>query len=526
MVLYHTVSTYHILRSILHKMNYNESEEAVLLVPSFFPKLPYALKTRENNKIFSKIIYYEWEYKRYEDYPADVYKEIDECLAKFLGSDYLEKISEYNVFNAGRFFGSYLAENNIEFNWFEEADGRYANPYPPMYDDKRMHPERYLLANKLGLYTGENECIKNIYISKKANLCIEDKENIIDFDANNELSKLSNSQIEDMLLFWGALGSKIEIEENSALLMSQHFCNIKLITFEEQALLYQLTVDYFLSDKKLYLKMHPSDLFPYEEFIEGIELLEADYPSELLKYVCENRFDIVGAVSSTGVRNLEDISERCLLINEDYIHSYVDNDLYYFASKVIEMFDEMDVMMLGGNEIQMQAMLTFGISRDRTVNVVKEIDTSILNNKIIIISDDVEKTLLEKVSECEKNNCIIILLKLSGNPYELQLIENLYKSVKTVRTFSKESEEAKLLYENMLFVLSDDEEYIRKVDAMGYEKILRNTKLNVRVDKNLDADTQVAILSGMLEATEKSLKYYIEENRMLEKELEKLKKNM
>ena len=64
MILYHTVSTYHILRSILHKLNYRKNEDAILLVPKRFIDLPYGLQN--GNNIFCKIIYYDWEFKKYE----------------------------------------------------------------------------------------------------------------------------------------------------------------------------------------------------------------------------------------------------------------------------------------------------------------------------------------------------------------------------------------------------------------------------------------------------------------------------
>ena len=78
MIIYHTVSTYHILRSILHKMNYRSQENAVIMVPKRFLNLPYGLK--ERNNIFKKIIYYDWEFKKYQKYPDDIFSEIERVM--------------------------------------------------------------------------------------------------------------------------------------------------------------------------------------------------------------------------------------------------------------------------------------------------------------------------------------------------------------------------------------------------------------------------------------------------------------
>lgn len=235
MIIYHTVSTYHILRSILHKVNYRSYEDAVIMVPKRFLNLPYGLKA--GNDIFSKIIYYDWEFKKYQNYPEDIFSEIERVLTDELGKSYREEIKEYNIFYAARFFGSFLATKGIKFNWFEEADGRYLQYEPPMLDDKRMYPERYVLASELGLYTGKNECIDTIYLSLDDNLGIEEDGKIKNFDIQNELMKLSEKNKERVMRFWGVKKESIIIPENSALLLSSHFCNVKIISFEEQVLL-------------------------------------------------------------------------------------------------------------------------------------------------------------------------------------------------------------------------------------------------------------------------------------------------
>lgn len=514
MVLYYTVSTYHILRSILHKLNYHHDEEAVLLVPAFFPKMPLGVK-KNDSAIFKKIIFYDWERKRYEEYPQGVFSEIKNALNEKIGEKWENKISEFNIFKADRFFGAYLVDNEIAFNWFEEADGRYLNPWPPMEDDKRLYFERFNLANSLGLYTAENNFIQNIYISLSANEGAELNEKIINFEVNDELKKLSNIDTKKILEFWGVKQIKENIGKHSALLMSQHFCNVKTISFEEQVLLYQMTVDYFLMNYNIYLKMHPSDLFPYKEFIDGVISLDMDYPSELLQYSCTGKFEVAAAVSSTGVKNLRNISCRQMLLNEDYLISFKDNDLYYFACMMIKTFTDYDPLAYGVNERQLRVMLEYGFNITSKIDFNLEFVNGVIRNKIIIIGSNYKDNLQDKIAKelCEDN--IIVLLKCKGSLEELEFLKSNTIVVKRIKTYSIRTGEEKELVEKVVFIASKNKEILERVNSMEYEKLLSNTKVKLRVDSNINKDIQISTLIGMLDETELALKNCVEENHKL-----------
>ena len=50
---------------------------------------------------------------------------------------------------------------------------------------------------------------------------------------------------------------------------------------------------------------------------------------------------------------------------------------------------------------------------------------------------------------------------------------------------------------------------------MSFEKVLNNSKVTTRIPEDADKDTQIAILKGMLEATEKRLHYYMKREKEL-----------
>lgn len=508
MILYHTVSTYHILRSILHKLNYRKNDDAILLVPQRFMELPYGLKY-ENN-IFSKVIFYDWEFRQYKNYPDDVFSDIDNVLCSEIGIDYKEQITEYNIFYAARFMGSFLACNGIHFNWFEEADGRYLQYEPPMLDDKRMHKKRYELASSFGLYTAENECIDTIYLSLDDNPGVIETGKIKNFDVVDEIINLAEEDSNEIIRFWGIEEKSIMVSENSAMLMTQHFCNIRLISFEEQVLLYQMFTDYFLDDYKIYLKMHPSDNFPYGAFINNITDIKAKYPSELLKFALVGKFDIVAAVSSTGVLNLRDISDRQLCINQDYTFNFRNNDLYYFAAVMCKKFSGYKIICAGIDECILKNMMSYSVNYEGIIEIMPYSNNIMLQDTIIIIDENIEDEVIDSINESKLENVIICILSTKASLSEMEIIKRYHATAKKITTRSMEDEE--LITQKNVIVISDKEENIRSVDKMKYYRLLKNSQLVVRVDENLDKDSKILVLEGLLDATEKTLLKYVQQS--------------
>lgn len=505
---------------MIHKINNHPEERAVLLVPSFMLKLPTGLTDAGCNEIFDKVIKYKWEFQRFISYPNDVFGEIEQAMAESMGEFWRDEITEYNIFYAARFFGSFLVYNKIHFNWFEEADGRYENPYPPMQDDMRMYKERYELASIYGLYTAENDLIDNIFIAFRANSHIQISEKMIDFAVNDELEKMDSDEVKKILKFWGADCHSNTVQPNSVLLLTQHFCNVKIITFEEQALLYQMTVDYYIPGAKLYIKLHPSDLFPYNEYLSNCTYIDADYPSELLQYTCDGIFDKVIAVSSTGANNLNVISKSQLVINEEYITGFVDNDLYYFAVKLINLSDCYNIFAIGLNEAHMQAMLeTYQSKEKKVVYMEDDIENIPKKKNLIFLGNKYSDGNIKMLEPLLREGCTCVWLSVLGNFQEWEFLKKNITNVKIIESCSKNDIERKILSQKAVYICTEDSDMIERINNMSYEKILENSGIVVNVEANGDKDLQINILRGMLQETENALKKAVMENQILKETL-------
>lgn len=478
MIVYYTVTSYHILKSAIHKLVYHRDDKAVILIPSFLVRMPYGFVNKDNNSIFSKVIVYSWETDKYENYPEDVFKNIELTMEKEMGENWISKIDEIDVFQAAYFFGAYLVDRKIKFNWFEDADGRFSDCQHVMDIDKRIAPERFTMAKRLGLYTGDNEYIEKKYFSYRMQKCDFNKKDSVDFDTKKSLESIN---VRPLLDLFGVSNKKTDIPENSALILSQHFCNLGMMSLTKQIYMYQQLLDYFLPNYKNFIKLHPSDKVEYDKYIKNVEVLDEDYPGELLRYSLRGKFEMLISVSSTGIRNMEDISKNQMILNDEYIRSFIDNDLYHFICNVIKLYPDYKVYGKGINIEQLQAMLQLGFNISN-VGIYDMENLDGFQPSIIILGEPQGERILEKVLECKKNYIIILInaktiVKKSGNCLKQS------KIVKVIKTRFIEDKNRKS--DKYIYIMSDMRESIKRIRRIKYNNFLENTKSYVKASNNI-----------------------------------------
>lgn len=477
MIIYYTVTSYHILKSALHKLIYHKEEQAVILIPSFLVKMPYGFVNKEANDIFDKVIIYGWETETYSNSPKDVFADIKKTLEKELGENWFCETEEINVFQASYYFGSFLATEKIRFNWFEDADGRFSDPCHVMEIDKRIAPERFMLAEKLGLYNGENVWINKKYISFKNQKQGIDKNYFMDFDTNEALSKVD---IVPLLKLFGVHSDKINIPSKSVLVLSQHFCNLGIMSEESQVDMYRQLVDYYLSGYQVFIKVHPSDKVKYDKYIQNITILDADYPSELLKYVCNRKFALAITVSSTGIDNAEEIADRQIKLNDEYVCTFVDHDLYYFVCHVIKTFPNHKVVAMGINIQQLQVMLDIEFHMPN-VKISGNWTIGDTDKTIFVLNRNTGQEIIDKVIHQPKSNNVVILFDIDILSREvcskkITLLTKVIKKANIVKPRSRSVKYVKIIA---------DIKNVKKVKRIKYEKLLPNLGVKIKVSWNL-----------------------------------------
>lgn len=510
MILYHAITVYHILKFVVHKLRFHPEDDAILLYPDFLVR---SFKGIKQTSVFSKCIIFNWE-KNYENVNSNyIFKEIEHELSKKTDGYKIEDFSEINVCRSAYYFGSFLVSKNILFQWFEEADGRLSQPEPIMEDDSRIFPKRYEMAFNNGLYTGNNSCVLKKYIKMSAQLPGFYDPLAVDFDVMKEMNMLSDKDKNRLLDFFN-VPRDLTFKPHSAIVLTAHFCNLRVMTYEEHALCYQLTSDYFLNGYKLYFKVHPSDLMPYQSFMDDVEIIPAHFPSELLTLVYDKPFDIGASVSSTGIYNISPLYKKVLIFNQEYIKTFWYNHHYYFCARLTEEFPGYRLCGINLNQKQLKNMMVFGISEEnRAIDFFDSLQDVVCSSASTLYfigsMKELDEEELQGFLDKRKSTDVIVFLNENNTYPCYELMKKETFTVKELRLRSNEQEDFKQLESRMdIIIFTDDAENKRKVEAMKFTKKLLQTGAELNVLSNLDKDVHIAALKGMLKATEYRVEQY------------------
>lgn len=513
MILYYTITAYHILKFAVHKLRFHPNEDAILLVPEFLLR---KFSGFENKSIFSKCISFTWE--RHKNLtPEQIFEKIDEEFKSKTKGLSIKDFSEINVCRSAFYFGSWLVYNKQPFNWFEEADGRLSQPEPIMADDAKSSPERYKFAVQNGLYTGDNPCVLKKYVKIDSQLPGFYDPMAENYDVVEELTHLTSEQQKILLGFFD-VPQDLSFKTNSVLMLSQHYCNMRMMTYEEHAICYQLTTDYYLDGYNLYYKVHPSDLMPYQSFMDNVEIVPAHFPAELLTLILNEPFEVGASVSSTGIYNISSICKKILTFNEEYIQSFWQNHRYYFCVKIMEQFPDYKVCSIGTNSKQLENMISFGgVITERSVDFCENINDIVKSDSPTIYfigaqnqpSDEELKVLFDLMEPSD----IIVFLNEDDSYYFYSMMRDHDFIVKELQIKADNDEEYGDLesYEHIV-IFTDNEDARRKVNNMKFAKRLTQTGAELNVLSTMDKDVQILALKGMLKATEQQLEKYMDEN--------------
>lgn len=522
MILYHGITTYHLLKFVVHKLNYHPNEEAIILLPKFLLRKPSGLLKLKDTSIFKNVYFFSWEREcNIPNITKDrVYKKIEEELKNAFQGLTINDFSEVNVARAAYLFGSWLVDNKVVFNWFEEADGRFTEPEPIMKDDERIFPLRYQLAKERGLYNADNDLVLHKYIKLDAQTFSVDASGIIDFNIMAELKRLDEHDQRRILDFFD-IPIDLEIESNSGLMLTQHFANMRILSYENHALCYQLTADYFLNNMPTYYKWHPSDIMPYTDFMESVNMLPGDFPAELLTLIIKQPFKIGASINSTGILNLSSICEKILTFNQEYISTFHDIHRYYFILQLAKMFSNYTLSTLGMNTLQFKNLREFGdiniTNKCEALDGTIDITFKSKEPHIYVVANSADQS-YENIDfyEVLQEKDILIFLNIGNQAYYGTLFSNMPLLTKEIYLQALDSNVYgnEISYEQ-IFIFTKDMSAREQIKNMKYVKNLINTGIKTSVFAASDKDYQIMALQGMLKATENQLKKVVEENNFL-----------
>jgi len=512
-------------------LRFHPDKEAAILVPQMLERKCSGLfPSHSGENIFSKVFFFDWNANPPEGARSKKIEEISKQMEEWFGEEPLSKFEEINVCRSSYYFGIWIVEKKQPYNWFEDADGKLSRAEIfKNTADKRTNPMRFEWADELGNYTGDNPYVLKKFVNLSAQLPDFYDPLAVDFNIVEEIKKLSSDKKKLLLKFFDTPES-FSFGNNSALFLTQHFANVKMLTYEEQALIYQLTCDYYLSSYDLYFKWHPTDITPYTSFMDNVTMIPGNFPSELLVILVDTKFKVCASIESSGTLNLSSICDRILLFNMEYITTtFKHNHRYYFSAKLLETLPDYPVCAIGFNQIHMNNLLEFS-----DVNVKNQITytqsftevepCSVARIYLIGSCGDVSiETLDAFYASCFEQD-ILVFLNIDAENYFWPIRNTVPYLVKEIRFRAIDQETyGKSEGCERIFIFTRNQSAMKEVKQMKYVKQLLQTGVETAVFASSDKDVQIAALSGMLKATEAQLDKYIAENRELKKKLNSAK---
>ncbi len=300
MILYHIISSYHLICAILHRLTYNPDDKAVLLVPDFYVSkkpdilnikgvffddalfFPY-LKINHNLKTLTQDVELAWR---------------NQIPYSFTAFDHIY------VAGVQFYFTELLLQRNIHFECFEEAAGIFSRPNTLKKNIGLKYPIQKSWAVNNQLINLKNPLIDKIYCSYQAQKAKFDSSITVDFNPSSILEKMSNEQREKILDFF--VGKRrYNGSPNAVIVLTEQLSNLGKMSQNRQEKIYLHIADNLPKNLKVYIKPHPDDKTDYRKIFKNGIIIEENFPSELLPFIFKEKPKYVTTYSSTAIENLK-----------------------------------------------------------------------------------------------------------------------------------------------------------------------------------------------------------------------------
>ena len=362
MVVYFCVTYYHVLCAILHRVTFESKSNAIIMISNNRPNHEALSMRLRNTNLFNDVIFFDnntiikkamymYKLQGCKGNISRIVKNICLDTEKTLKFD-VNAVDRYYLMCDFQSFGIYLIHKKIKFHYFEDGCGMLSRRQSLM--ELFKSPLTIRLINDYSLL-GENELI----INKYANLLAQEKgfsdDKVIDFNVEKLLSEQTPETIKKILDAFGAKEVHTKSKRN-ALILTQAFIKKHKKSFEFQKYIYELLINYFCEDMEVYIKPHPLDVHSvYSKWFENSNIIDAQIPSDILKYCVRGKFDIGISIASSAIYSLNSCIKDIICF-EDYAVSSLNNIHQLFSiSKILELFKwstyniytlEMDVSIL------------------------------------------------------------------------------------------------------------------------------------------------------------------------------------
>ncbi|SCY96697.1 hypothetical protein SAMN05720606_113169 [Paenibacillus polysaccharolyticus] len=528
MILYHAINSYQLLTCMIHCKLNHEKDEKIIIISNFLTR-KHSNYIQLENLGFNKVIVL----NEVPENVSDIEEYFDDIFKN--NSISINHFNDIYVSGANGFFGIYLCKRNIEFNLFEESSGIISRPELLINIEENLSLKTIDLCKTYGLYDGKNKLIKDVYCNINAQLEGFYEEKAKHFGVIEELHRLSSDQRNDIIAFFGSKSSYGKAKE-SVLVLTQHFANLKIMSFEDQILIYQYLVDYFCEKTQVVFKPHPDDLLYYKKLFPESTVIQEKFPSELIPFIWDEKPNTIMTISSSGIANLKDDFEKMILFNSEFEREFKNIHKYYITLKYLNLINnnnESLIFGVGVNENLIQNLVNFSDVDFKNIEISSINSMFDIPENSILLIDDIEDYEMEDIHnflKCIRKDIVIFFLDCK-NEYKYYSLDNKHLfDFEAVIPIVIEKNKIKVdeFYENekeeVIYLYSRKEGINYMIDEFVPKKILSNTGIELAVRKFTEEELKIKILEGRLEATEKRLLHYIKLTEELSTQLQSYNK--
>lgn len=523
MVLYHAISSYQILESFIHRNLYHKKEKAILILPDFIVnKFPQYNEIQEIG-LFDEV--YLFQYRKIPNEHKHLYQNIETIYNSIIKYD-IHEFNEIYVAAGHFYFSLYLIKNKIKFNYFEDGCGILSRPEISFDLVNSNTPFQAEWARDNGMFDGKNPLVKKRICNISAQTRPIQGEDLIDFNVALELRNIDEIVLEKILRFF-RVPKEITILENSMLVMTQQLSNLKKITFEEQILLYQLTIDYYVENYNIVFKPHPDDVTYYKRVFPDATVIKGNFPAELIPFI-SNDIEINGALVqySSALDGVKKCFKTNIFCGYGIEKFYKQIHKYYYSLKIVEKINKdssYEIYSINLFEKQVQNLINYSnfdknILNCNKVNYIDGIDDlNSSNKKIIIYADKVNEEIIDEnlikrlLFKCNENDVIILLNNEKKYIfYEINSPDVFnYLNPLTIKKKQVNDEIYSNLNDETIFIYTKNEGVRMDMGKIEVSKKCKYTGIETSLEILDDIKIENAILKAKLEATEERLRYYV-----------------
>lgn len=389
MILYVGASLYHVLCFSIHKILYRPEEEAILVIgDNIFSKsgMPQLKQDIEKTNLFSRVVvlkFIEGAYTNpYRIKPSSPKEQIERYIAynEIWVEDWLEKvkisIEEITEFNSAidhRHLGLYLLSKQIPYQYFEDGNGLLSREEVQMEFHKKAQYASYAVVQHLHAL-GNNEVVTKKYANAGAQVDGFHDEKMEDFHVIHLFESLSQKDQRLLLQMFHAKRLSLPVGSRPILYLTRYVKYLQNPTMEHHRFLSSMILDLFAQGAPVIIKPHPRDFSgQYREMFPDAVVLPKQFPSELLPFIYEGKYEKIITTGSTAIDALSEYSKERWKLDIEFEQKFYAIYSYVAAVQFIKyLFPEIQPEEIGVSGCCMELLnplcrqfLGFEISKDR-----------------------------------------------------------------------------------------------------------------------------------------------------------------